>query len=566
MAAEKQQSWFKASIAKLWPRDDIQAVQQAGFDYSETLTTQALIGAGVISARSRQLLYAKYQQMQFDPIVSGAMRLHVTAALGGHETSGDLVFIEPSAEARGAGNASDEALAKELAQDLGPIFNRIAMQVAYNGVVWGDAFGRLYAKQGVGVVDVTVDETMLPPLVQPYTRGNETVVCVVAIGAKMRERLTMNQIAHLKMPRMLYSPQPLAIEKAWRSKVLEDDVEALPVMPEVVGGSFLADAENQYDKFVAAMGGLVGQRVLDSIDESIFTAQVQGMTAEQSQQFRASLVQVLKRSKEVADQAVKTGVPFMGRIRHILPVWGEKQIMQVQGVNSSGGSGGGRAGNISIEDVLFHAKLLSGALGIDLTMLGFADMMSGGLGEGGFFRTSAQSAERSRTVRVALSDFFNHIADVHLAYKKGIAFKRNQRPWRINFYGSISALETERQRTESDAMNAGSLLVGTLTQLKELGLDEKAMADMLENTLKMDTERAKLYAKAIADARAEAQKQAEKDAGGGGGFGGGGFGGGGGGGGDAGAGGGGEDDDPAATGSTQVDPSVAVKKGAKKNG
>lgn len=510
MAAEKQ-GWFKATVAKLWPRDVVTEVQRSGFEHAETLTTKSLVGGGVISARDRQHLYDKYQQMQFDPIVSGALRLHVTAALGGHETSGDLVFIEATSETPG-GKSKDEELAKELSADLGPLFNRIAMQVAYNGVAWGDAFARLYPKNGVGVVDATVDETMLPPLVQPYVRGNETVLCVVAIGQRWRERLTMNQMAHLKMPRLLYSPQPLAVEKAWRTKVLEDDIEALPIMPSLVGGSFLADAESQYDKFVAALQGLVGQRVLDSIDESMFTAQVQGMTKEQRQEFMTSLKQVLTKSKEVADNAVKTGMPFLGRIRHILPVWNDKQLLQVQGVNGSGGGGTGRAGNISIEDVLFHAKLLSGALGIDITMLGFADMMSGGLGEGGFFRTSAQAAERSRTIRVALSDFFNHICDVHLAYKHGKAYDKNARPWKINFYGSISALETERQRTETDAMNSGSLLVGALTQLKDLGLEEKAMADMLEKTFKFDSDRARMYAKALAAAKAEAEAKAKEEA------------------------------------------------------
>jgi hypothetical protein len=257
----------------------------------------------------------------------------------------------------------------------------------------------------------------------------------------------MNQMAHLKMPRMLYSPQPLAVEKAWRTKVMEDDVEKLPVMPTVVGGSFLADAESQYDKFVAALQGLVGQRVLDSIDESIFTAQVQGMTKEQAQEFKTSLTQILKRSKEVADNAVKTGIPFLGRIRHILPVWGEKQILQIQGVNSSGGRQRPR-GQHQHRGRAVSRQAAAGALGIDITMLGFADMMSGGLGEGGFFRTSAQSAERSRTIRVALIGLLQSHLRRPPRLQEGHHVREEQAALAINFYGTISALETERQRTE----------------------------------------------------------------------------------------------------------------------
>lgn len=496
------------------------AVDHVGWDYGETLTTASLMGAGIAGARSRQQIYQKYQQMIIDPVVSGALRLHVTAALGGDETTGDLVLIEPTANAKQV--APMEKMAQEIKDDLSPLFNRVAQLVAFNGVTFGDAFARIYTEPKKGVVDLYCDEMLLPPLVQAYEQGNKTQVCVLAIGSKMRERLTMNQIARLRMPRLVYTPQPLAVEKAWRSQITENDTGNLPLMPSLVGGSFLADAESQYDKFNAAMQGLVGQRVLDSIDESMFTAQVQGMTKEQRQEFLTSIKQMLLRSKQIADDAVKSGTPFLGRIRHILPVFDQKQLLQIQGVNAGGGGGTGRAGNISIEDVLFHAKLLSGSLGVDITMLGFADMMSGGLGDGGFFRTSAQAAERSRTIRFALSEFFNHIADIHVLYKYGQAFKKKDRPWVINYYGSISALETERQKTQSDAMNAGMILVQTLMQAKDLGMDAKATMHLLETVMKLDTEAAKIYADAIEKAKASAPEE------GGGGFGGapgGGFGG-----------------------------------------
>ena len=494
---------------KFWPfgrdfgRSLAPEVDRGGWEYTEAITTTALSGNGVTGARNRQLIYQKYQQMAADPIISGAIRLHVTAALGGHETSGDVVFIEPSAEAKG--NQQAEGIVTELTKELAPIFNRIAFQVAYNGCIYGDAYGRIFAKKGRGVVGVGVDEMLLPPLVIPYEQGDKTVVCAVAVGPKLRERLVMDQIARLKMPRLIYTPQPLAVEKAWRSAIIENDPDKLPLMPSLVGGSFLAEAESQYDKFAAALLGLVGQRVLDSIDESILTANVGGMTKEQQQTFMASMTKVLKRSKEVAEESVRSGKPFLGRIRHLIPVWAEKQLLGLQGVNSGGGTGSGRAGNITIDDVLFHAKLLCGSLGTDISMLGFADLMSGGLGEGGFFRTSAQSAERARVIRWALTDFFNDLIDVHLIYKTGRTFDPANRPWQINFFGSISALETERQKTQLDAVNAGTLLAQCFQMVKDSGLDEKAMAHLFERVIKLDAEDAKMYAAAIAKARKEAE-------------------------------------------------------------
>lgn len=500
-----------------------QEVDRAGFEYSETLTTTALTGNGVTGARNRQLIYQKYQQMLADPLVSSAIRLHCTAALGGHETSGQLVFIEATAEAKK--NPQALALVEKLAAELSPLFNRIAFQAAYNGAGYGDAYARVFTKRGVGVTGLILDEMLLPPLVIPYEQGDKTVICTVACGPRLREKMTMDQVARLKMPRMLYTPQPVAVEKAWRTVLLENDQDKLPLMPSLVGGSFLADAETQYNNFQAALQGLVGQRVLDAIDESVITVGMNDMTKEQQQLFKEAIVKMLKRSKAVADEAVKTGKPFLGRIRHLLPVWREKQVMTIQGVNASGGTGAGRAGNISIDDVMFHAKLLSGALGMDLSLLGFADIMSGGLGEGGFFRTSAQAAERSRLIRWALTDFFNHIIDVHTSARDGRIFPEAARPWSINFAGSIAALETERQKTQLDAVNTAQLMAATFEMVKQAGLDEAAMVLLFEKVMKMDSEDAKVYAASIAKARKEQEAREAQQAGFGGGGGGSPFGG-----------------------------------------
>lgn len=509
---QKKIRWLEAVKTKLgFGKEYIEKIDQVGYNYSETTTTTSLTGNGVVGARARQLIYAKYQQMSTDPLVSGAIRLHVTAALGGHETSGDLVFIEATADAKE--NEQSAVIVEDLMATLGPIFNRMAIPAAYNAAIYGDSYARLYTKRGVGLTDMSIDEMLLPPLVIPYEQGNKTVICLVATGEKAREKLVMDQIARVKMPRMIYTPQPLAVEKAWRVAVTENDVEKLPLMPSLVGGSFLADAETQYNNFAAALSGLVGQRVLDSIDESIFAANITGMTKEQGQTFLKSLTTMLTKSKAVAEEAVRSGRPVLQRIRHILPTWGEKQVVGIQGVNSGGATGGGRAGNISIDDVMFHAKLLCGALGIDISMLGFADLMSGGLGDGGFFRTSAQAAERSRTIRVALTEFFNHCVDVHMIHKHGYTFEPKKRPWQINFYGTISALESERTKTQLDAINAGTMLAQCFDMVKNAGLDEKSMAHMFERVMKLDAIDAKMYAKAITKAKAEADAKLAAESG-----------------------------------------------------
>lgn len=518
--AQENSNWLKSIASKFgWGGEEVAKVDQAGFYNAESLSMTALLGSGKKVAKHRESIYQIYQAMQFDPIISGALRINVTSALGADQETGRMVHIEPNAKVRD--NKKMLTYAEEVADELGELLNKHVVSLAYNGVAFGDAYARIYSKQGKGVTSLCTDEMVMPPLVQPYEMGDKTVVCVAAMGPKLHEKLSMAQMARLKMPRLGYIPQPLAVEKAWRTKLIVDDDEALPLMPALVGGSFLAEAEEQYYRYIATLNGLVNQRILDSIDETIITGQMHGMTEAQQRQFASNFKKILERSKQVYEQALKTGQLHAGRIRHFFPTWGEKQqLIDFKSTSSSGGTGAGRSANTTIEDVLLHAKLLSGSLGVDLSMLGFSDMLSGGLGEGGFLRTSVQAAERARMIRVAALECLNHIVDVHMAVKHKIRFEPGQRPWTLKFYGSIAAMESENQRTQMDASNNGLLVAQLLTQLKDSGLNAKAIAQILERVAKMDTDDATLYAEAIEEAAKASKDEEAKGGGFGGGFGG----------------------------------------------
>ena len=449
-------------------------------------TVASLLASGNREARNRQAIYNKWAQMEGDGVVSTAIGLLVTSALGGHETSGQLIFIEKAPDAEHDPRLGK--IAEEISTSLSVLFNRVAHQVAYTGAAFGDAYARIYSDER-GVYDLYADELVRPQLVQPFERGSRTVGFVIYTGKKHFERLDASQMARLKMPRTTWIPQHGVYEKSMRLAITEDDVDQLPILPGMVGGSMLYNAEDAYDNWTASLAGLVGQRWIDSIDEQTVGVNLEAMTREQQDQFVGSVKTMLTNSKQYAERAYKTGKPIMERIRHILPMFGEKQLIVF-----GSGSQSGRASNLTIDDVMLHARLLSGALGVDLSMLGFADQMSGGLGEGGFFRVSAQAAERARVIRVALAEFFDAVIDIHTLKRYGMVFEANKRPWRINFFGSISALEAERQRTRIDAMNSGLLLIQTMQLAKDLGADRNFMVEFLTKTMLVDEPQAKLYA------------------------------------------------------------------------
>jgi len=462
---------------------------------TDGLSISMLLGSTKQIARNRQQIYQKRIEMVSDPIISTALRLHVTAALGGHETSGDVVFLEGNPAFKD--DKAKQKMVEEIRGDLCPIFNRIAYTVGFNGAGFGDAYGRVYTDGKRGVVDVLVDEIVHPAMVTSYERGNTTVGYVVAAGPRFTERLSLMQMARLKMPRMVYVPQVRAMEKSIRLALAEEDLNELPLLPSLAGGSFLDSAEDPYDMLSTALVGLSGQRILDSMDESLLTVNMDGMTKEQRKSYMANMKNIFMASKKRAEEAIASRKPFL----------------------LTGGGGRGPSGTISIEDVMFYAKLLSATLGIDLSMLGFAELLSGGLGDGGFFRTSAQAAERSRLIRVGLTEFFNQIIDVHTYHKYGTVFAPNERPWMVNFYGTISALETERQKTKNEAMNSGMLLTQTLAQLRDLRMKKPGQKEILTKIMLLDEEQADLIVENMTEPPAED---------GGGGFGEGGGGGGGG--------------------------------------
>lgn len=478
--------WFNENVAPA------QQITQADTTlYGAGVTTVAsLLGQGRRAARSRQLIYEKWMRMEADPIISSAISVLVTAALGGHETTGDIIFIEKKPIARE--NAELEKMVDEIAADLSPLFNQIAYTMAFTGAIYGDAYARIYLDER-GVIDLLSDEMVRPQLVQPFERGGKTIGFAVSVGDRNFERLDITQMARMKMPRTQWIPQFGVVEKSLRLGITEDDLTKAPILPSMVGGSFLYRAEEPYDNLYFSLLGLVGQRWMDSIDEQMLMVNTANMTQDQRTKLLGSVIQMLTRSKELAEDAVKSGRPVLSRIRHLIPIFNEKQAPTL----TPAGGGAGRTSPITIDDVMLHARLLAGSLGVDLSMIGFADQMSGGLGEGGFFRVSAQAAERARVIRTSLEAFFDSVINIHTLKRYKRVFSYQEKPWDVNFYSTISALEAEKQRTRLDAVNSGSLLAQTIQLVKDMGADKEFMETFLCKTMQLDEDQAKLYAKIV---------------------------------------------------------------------
>lgn len=455
---------------------------------------EMMLGNSGKPVRTRSQIYMKYHFMMQEGMISTALRNHVQMALGGHETTGETLFVEPKAKI----SSADKKLVDELAPIV-KMLNDSAHSMCFSASGFGDSYARAYTVRKEGIVAFD-HESLFAPLVQPYEELGRTVGYVVSYGEKLQSRLSHLDMVRLKMPRMLMLPQMKAIENAQKLNIETNDLKRVVPLPSLVGGSLMEAAEQDFDNLYAAVRGLTGQRIASSIEEVLLALNVSDTTKEQRKRIIENTTKMLTAMKGRAEQQVSEGIYSTSRNFHIMPTWGEKQLQQVSSLQS-----GASGQNLTVDDVLFHAKKLAGTLGTDISQLGFADLISASLGDGGSGRTSALAAERARILRTSYTKMANDTIDRHMLAKYGKCWPDSERPYTINFYGSIAALEAEKQASSERAMNKFVILVQGIAQLRELGMDEKTNAYMLAKTAELDQEAADLYAKGLANAKPPAQ-------------------------------------------------------------
>ena len=478
-----------------WIADNITPAQNVSdtdiYSYGEGYSTVAsLLGNAENQARSRQQIYQKWAEMESTPICATAAKILVTTALGGHENTGQAVFLEKSPICQK--NKQLEKIADEIISDLTKPINDVIFTASYRGAIYGDSYARVYGEKGVE--DVYTDEMYHPSLIIPFQRGSKTIGFMVNSGQKQMERLTVEQMVRFEMPRSQWIPQQSVIQKSFKIDIGEDNRSKLPITMSMVGGSLLYAAEPAYNQLMSSLASLNAQRIRDALDEAYLTVDMESMTKDQQKRTVESIKNMLTNTKTLVDDAIKNNKPFNSILRHILPVNGQKQITNITPLTSA------RSNTISIEDVMFSARLLSATIGVDLSMIGFSDQLTGMFGDGGMGRVNAMTTEQSRNVRIAARKFCQDIIDIHTMKKYGVVFTGENCPVQINFYGSILAYEAEKQAANVAAAAAAITLIQGIQMFKDIGANKDQMNTMLTKQFMLDEAEAEIYAP-IVDAK-----------------------------------------------------------------
>lgn len=482
-----QKQWMETNITPIANLSDNEV-----YSYGEGFATvSSLLTNENSQARSRQQIYQQWAAMEASPICATAVKVLTTAALSGHENTGQSVFLEKSPAA-----LKDKRLAKiadEIIGDLTEVINNVIRTLAYRGGVYGDSYARIYSEPKVGIVDLYTDEMLLPSLVFPFQRGSKTVGFFVQDKSQYL-KLTKKQMLRFEMPRSQYVPQQSVIQKSMKVDFNNDVLDEVPIIMSCVGGSLLYPAEQPYTQLMSSLASINAQRIRDSLDEAYLTVNMESMTKEQQGRTVESIKKMLLKTKDLVDAAITSAKPYNSILRHILPINNEKQITNITPMVSA------RSGTVTIEDVMLNARLSSAAIGVDLSEIGFSDQLSGTFGDSGSGRRMAMTAEQSTSVRVAARKAVYDAIDIHTLDKYGVVFDKANYPVEVNFYGSILAYEAEAAAAKVNAGAYGMTVIQGMQMFKDIGATKDQMEMMLSKQFLLDEEEAKAYA-AIVDAK-----------------------------------------------------------------
>jgi len=451
-----------------------------------------------LQRRDRKSIYTEYKTMMQDPTIHACLNLLVTAALGGHETRGEVVFIRPADKIMGDGIQNQELrkMVEAEAEHLQALLNNIIFVFARNGIGYGDSYMRVYPKMGLGITNVICDETVDPPLIQAFEQGGHTVgyhaLEVNDFEVRQITKLGPHQMLRMKMQRITPVHQ-FRIDHVLHKKLLdEDDINKIPIIPSPVGGSFLQAVAPAWRDWMISFSALNSQQIADSVNNQFLTMDMSAMPEANREKYKQGLKKSLLDLHEKVKKALSGNEPLWTTNWTFLPTWGEKQILNPMGDLTK------RTSPMSLELSMTHLKRGVGCLGLDLSLVGWMDLISGGLGDGGAFHTSAQSMQQSALIRQAITEPLLAFCRMHFAYKYGKAFKRGDLPFKIEFYSDISAAMTESLNNKNMRANTTAVTASVMLQMKELGLDEESNLCLLSDFLGMDDTPARKFAKALA--------------------------------------------------------------------
>lgn len=428
--------------------------------------------------------YDVFDLMASDPTIDCAVKMHIAHALSARPDDGEIFDIESVTDA-------DDPIVNDLRQTLKPMLHRELHELATGAAIHGVHYVRAYGEQGVGLTRIRSDYYTHPRFVKEYERAGQLAgFCSAHQGTIRRGEISLLppwMFVAFKIPAWKVAPniEPMRVDQTPVDIENEDMAAESLVETQDYGSSLIETAYSSWIDLLEAIVSLNMSRKNAARLERIIGINTGRMEPQKASQYLNLVAnQIKKTDKATAKQSWLKG-KVQTVLNHLIPIFGDVKgrldINSIQGTPDIQG----------IDDVMFHIKRLGSALGVDPSLLGFGDLMSGGLGDGGFFRVSIMAAIKAQMLRAAMKNGIERLIDIHVAYKYGKVFLPGERPYKLMFHSISTALEREEQENKEARAN---LATGFATVFATLDAEFQVtdrrglMNYLLTNVLKMDEE------------------------------------------------------------------------------
>ena len=402
--------------------------------------------------------YNILETMAKSPTISTALNIHIAHALAPSKKTGQAFILSP----KDGSDAEAVSRCEELTADLGAMINDGLPSWAMIMAIFGVSYVRPYAEQGRGITGIESSYYTLPHFVQEFYRGSQLVGFSgdYILDTHSLRRVITEPWNLVSMKNPYWTPQHKVIPVSYGTKgysLLSDQADKPLMETQIYGTSFLEYSYEPYLNLCASLAALKSTRNNAAKIDRLIALTTNTLDPVNAANYTRGVSQALKRHSDLVAQRSINANAIPTVLNHLIPVMGDGKngiTIDTQSIPA----------DISgIEDVMFHLRQLAASLGIDATMLGWADQMSGGLGEGGWQQTAIQAALRANWIRQAAQRTIYRLLDIHLAYKYGKVYTETNRPYDVQFNSMNTAIQEEENRE----LDARANFVAVISQIMD---------------------------------------------------------------------------------------------------
>ncbi|EOM8263519.1 portal protein [Escherichia coli] len=402
--------------------------------------------------------YNILETMAKSPTISTALNIHIAHALAPSKKTGQAFILSP----KDGSDAEAVSRCEELTADLGAMINDGLPSWAMIMAIFGVSYVRPYAEQGRGITGIESSYYTLPHFVQEFYRGSQLVGFSgdYILDTHSLRRVITEPWNLVSMKNPYWTPQHKVIPVSYGTKgysLLSEQADKPLMEKQNYGTSFLEYSYEPYLNLCASLAALKSTRNNAAKIDRLIALTTNTLDPVNAANYTRGVSQALKRHSDLVAQRSINANAIPTVLNHLIPVMGDGKngiTIDTQSIPA----------DISgIEDVMFHLRQLAASLGIDATMLGWADQMSGGLGEGGWQQTAIQAALRANWIRQAAQRTIYRLLDIHLAYKYGKVYTETNRPYDVQFNSMNTAIQEEENRE----LDARANFVAVISQIMD---------------------------------------------------------------------------------------------------